>query len=132
MQEKKMIPADLFMERARSLWAAVVERAVLDYRKAVFERDESAMRTIEKQVEFMGYGDYMPKIRENAERFKKEVDAEIRRDPRKRRRYIDCPACHAEKKCEILRRDKSLRAICYSCGIRYYFPVWKLKEEDET
>ena len=123
------ISDELYMEAARRLWAATVERGVLDYRKAIFERNEPEARTIEKQMEVMGYGEYMPKIKENAERFRRVVDAEIRRDPKKRRRVIDCPACGSEGRCEIIRRRTALSAICYSCGIRYHFPVWKLREE---
>lgn len=128
----KVIPDSVFMDSARSLWAAVVERAVLDYRKAIFAGDEPAMRTIEKQVEIMGYGSFMPKVKANAERFKREVDREIRRDPRTRCRLIDCPACGSEQRCEIIRRKTSLSAICYSCGIRYHFPMWKLKEDENA
>lgn len=126
------ISDEALMQCARRLWGATVERGVLDYRQALFKGDEDEARTIEKQMDVMGYGEYMPKLRENTERFKRAVDAEIRRDPKKRRRVIDCPACGSKRRCEIIRRKTALSAICYACGVRYHFPVWRLKEEEET
>ena len=122
-EEAKMIPI-------RRLWAAVLERGVLDYRKAIFDHDESRQRTIETEIKFMGYGAYLPQLEENTRRFRRIIDREIRNDPRRRRRYIDCPACGSEKRCEIIRRKTAFSAICYSCGIRYHFPCWRLKEEE--
>lgn len=126
-----MTTEETLMGLIRRLWAAVVERAILDYRHAIFDNDETEMNSIEKQMEIMGYGEYMPKIKWNALRFKHVVDAEIKRDPKKRRRYMTCPACGAEGRVEIIRRTASLSAICYSCGIRYRFPLWRLEKEDE-
>ena len=123
-EEALMIPI-------RRLWAAVVVQGVRDYRKAIFEEDWSEARHIEKQFSIMGFGEYMPRLRENTERFRREIDREIRRNPAKRRRIIDCPACGAERKVWIVRRRKSVACACFSCGIKYYFPCWKLKEEEE-
>lgn len=115
---------------ATRLWAAVVELAVDDYRRAVMDGDEAEARHIEKQMEVMGYGAYCPPIRERAEIFRDFCDRETKDLKRGRRRYCDCPACHGQRTVCLSYNKLTISCSCSSCGLRYVIPIFH-KEEDE-
>lgn len=113
------------------LWAAVIELAVDDYRRAVMDGDEAEARHIEKQMEVMGYGSYCPPIRERALIFRDYCDEETKDLKRGKKRYCNCPACLAQRSVCLSYNKLSISCSCSSCGLRYIIPIFHKEDEKD-
>lgn len=116
---------------ATRLWAAVVELAVDDYRRAVMDGDEAEARHIEQQMEVMGYGSFCPPIRERALVFRDYCDEETKDLKRGKKRYCNCPACHAQRTVCLSYNKLSISCSCSSCGLRYIIPIFHKEDEKD-
>jgi hypothetical protein len=123
------------MQPVRNLWAAVVERAILDYRHAVMNGDEIGSNRIAYELEVMGYGQYVAQLRRNALAFAEYVDREAKKMPPDRKvRSFECPGCKSAR-AVLYRGKRNIIGICFSCGLRHLYPlslepIKRRKEED--
>ena len=104
----------------RRLWAAVCDRAISDYRKAILYGDELEENKTRKEMEVMGCPpSQLDRLKENALIFKHFVDEHAHLAVKHRPLCMECPACHNADKLILTRGRVNVCASCHACGMRY-------------
>ena len=121
------------LKPVRELWGSVLWQAVRDYRcsilygndegYAILPGDKKVLYQgdIENELTVMGYGDWLPRIKEATIRVRKYMDKLAPTIQRGEKRYEDCPGCGGRDKLRIWYGRRRVCCHCESCDVAYIY-----------
>jgi len=117
----------------RNLWGAVLWQTVRDYRVACLYGDETGYaiepgnkkalfeKNIANELEVMGYGEWLPKIKASALRVRAYMDKIAPTIKRGEKRHVDCPGCGGVNTLRVWYGRKRVCCHCEACEICYIY-----------